>query len=263
MSSTNLIVWDLDDTLLDNVHDYSQPILDSISLIVQTLGRHAPHVKEIMRIEDDIDKGRIKEINPRTGEPYLFGMDRFPGSLVETYRFIAEEVGEEPIPEVESQLSNIGLTAFDPSRYAGNIKPGVLQVLQQVRDLGADQVLLTKGDQQVQENKLAAFEAAGLLTYFEETKIVPTKGAAEFLEVAAWAEAQSASGLAARVSIGNSYGSDIAPALEAGYIGIHVPVWNWEEIHMKDELRAAAEANDAVTIVDELVNVPEVLAEIL
>ena len=257
-----LVVWDLDDTLLDNVHDYSQPILDSISLIVQTLGRRAPHVKDIMQIEDKLDKDRRFEINPRTGEQFLYGMDRFPGSMVETYRYICAEVGVEPLSATEEQLYAIGMRAFDPDRYAHGIKPGTLQVLQQVRDLDAMQVLLTKGDQRVQENKLVALGKAGLLTYFEETQIVPEKGVAEFSGVLGAAERHAGHALRA-VSVGNSYGSDIAPALDAGFFGIHVPVWNWEEIHKKDEIRADAEANDAVTIVDELTDVPSALEALL
>ena len=257
-----LIVWDLDDTLITNVHDYSQPILDSISLIVTALGRRAPHVKEIMRIEDEIDKGRIKKINPRTGEPYLFGMDRFPGSLVATYAHICREVGVEPDEIVERELWEIGMQAFDESRYAGNIRPETRDVLSVVAGMDTVQVLLTKGDQNVQERKLHALGEADLLRYFQETLIVPQKAAPEFTEVATWAESRSGD-IQEKVSIGNSYRSDIEPAIEAGYVGIHVPVWNWEEIHKKDELRADAEANDAVTIVEDLGDVPAVLAEIL
>lgn len=255
-----LIVWDLDDTLMDNVHDYSQPILDSIAVIVRELGHKAPHVKDIMRIEDEIDKARISEINPRTGEPYLFGMDRFPGSMVQTYAHICREVGVEPDDVVKRELWNIGMQAFDESRYAGNIRPEAGDVLAAAAKMSVAQVLMTKGDQRVQERKLHALGEVDLLRYFQETLIVPQKAATEFTEVATWADSRICAGLTF-VSVGNSYRSDIEPALESGYRGILVPVWNWEEIHNKEELYAQADADDRVFIADALSGIPAILAE--
>ena len=77
-----LFVFDLDDTLIDNVQDYANPILNACGLINQTLGSRAPHVSKLIAIEQEIDKRRIKEINPDTNKPYLYSMERFPSSLV-------------------------------------------------------------------------------------------------------------------------------------------------------------------------------------
>lgn len=251
----NLIVWDLDDTLMDNVHDYSSSILESINTIVQVLGRRAPHVKEIMRIEDEIDTARITQINPKTGEQFLFSKDRFPGSLAETYRYICVEVGVQPYQSVEDRLWEIGSRAFDKNRYRKNIHPAAKNILLTAKAQGFVQVLMTKGDTWVQERKLEALDRAGLLDVFSWTEIVPQKGQAEFREVIAEFEGQYDCAPALAVSIGNSYGSDIEPALDVGFSGILVPVWNWEEIQQKDELLAKAESRSGVVVVDGLENV--------
>lgn len=45
-----LFVFDLDDTLIDNVHDYADPLLDACRLIIKTLGNKAPHVSKIIAL---------------------------------------------------------------------------------------------------------------------------------------------------------------------------------------------------------------------
>src|SRR3990167_3952598 len=103
-----LFVFDLDDTLIDNVHDYAQPILDATSLIVEELRSKAPHVTRIINLEQEIDSRRVKEINPQTGKPFLFSMDRFPGSLVEVYRHICKEARVPSKGIVDAKLFSIG-----------------------------------------------------------------------------------------------------------------------------------------------------------
>jgi putative hydrolase of the HAD superfamily len=251
---SRLIVWDLDDTIMDNVHDYSQPILDTLSVIVRELGRKAPHVTELMRIEHEIDKNRIQEINPETGEKFLFSMERFPGSQVETYRYLCREVRVKPDAAVEQELWNIGMRAFDPERYIKNIRPEAKAVVEQLHVIGTRQVLMTKGDDRVQEKKLVALRKAGLYRKFDWVRVVPTKDAEDFKEVM-----RNVSVSLSYISIGNSFGSDIKPALDAGYTGILVPTWSWEEIHQKDELYALAEEDDRVFIAETLADVPAIV----
>src|SRR3989344_4876632 len=156
-----LFVFDLDDTLIDNVHDYAQPTLDATSLIVEELRSKAPHVTKIINLEHEIDSRRVKEINPSTGKPFLFSMDRFPGSLVEVYRHICGQAKVESQVNVEEQLFEIGLMAFDENKYKFNIKPGAKFVVDFLKDHGDTTVLLTKGDRDVQTKKVTALENAG------------------------------------------------------------------------------------------------------
>ena len=90
--------------------------------VIQVLGEKAPHVSQIVAMEQEIDKRRVRETNPSTGRPYFYSMERFPGSLVETYNQICRKVGELPLPEVQSALYEIGLGAFNERRYGKNLK---------------------------------------------------------------------------------------------------------------------------------------------
>src|SRR3989344_4171220 len=59
-----VFVFDLDDTLMDNVHDYAGPILDMARVIIREWGSRAPHVSVIIAKEEEIDKARVHEVNP-------------------------------------------------------------------------------------------------------------------------------------------------------------------------------------------------------
>ncbi len=215
-------VWDLDDTLMDNTHDYAKPILDACWLIVKTLGCRAPHVTEIINMEHEIDRRRVKEINPKTGNPFLYSMKRFPGSQVETYREICRKVGIKPETDVEKKLYSLGLRAFDKKRYLKDIKSEALPVLKFLADQKDVSLLLTKGDNWVQKKKIAVLKTAGLLDYFSQVRIVDDKTPDDF---ELFAKGYDGNNL---YSVGNSYGSDIIPALKAGFRGIFIPVDTWE-----------------------------------
>lgn len=240
---SRLFVFDLDDTLIDNVHDYTEPILDSIKIIIQALGSKAPHVTKLITIEHEIDARRVHEINPETGKEFLYCMERFPGSQVETYREICQQIGVDPNPAVEAELYQTGMQAFDESRYRRNIKPGAKVVLDFLHDQGDTLVLLSKGDPRVQEKKLVALRQAGL-NCFTKVLVVDTKTPEMFREIR-----DEFAGLSP-ISVGNSYDSDIIPALEVGYFGIYIPVETWEVIGKMEEIAAKVDKSHCLIFTD-------------
>ncbi len=226
-----LFVFDLDDTLIDNVHDYAKPILNACGLIIQTLGSRAPHVSKLIAIEQEIDKHRIKEINPDTNKPYLYSMERFPSSLVETYREICQPARITPKPEIEEELYNIGLQAFNEDQYVKNTKPHTLSTLDFLREQGDTLMLCSKGDKRVQGKKLSALKSEGI-DHFSKIIVVDDKTPDNFKKLSkGFTRCQ-------RYSIGNSYTSDIVPALEAGFKGIYIPVETWETVGKMEEIHA-------------------------
>ncbi|HEY4521810.1 MAG TPA: hypothetical protein VJH05_01570 [Candidatus Paceibacterota bacterium] len=227
-----LFVFDLDDTLIDNVHDYAQPILDATSLIVEELRSKAPHVTRIINLEQEIDSRRVKEINPQTGKPFLFSMDRFPGSLVEVYRYICKQAKINPKAQTEERLFAIGLKAFDEQRYGSNIILGAKTIVDFLRNQGDVVVLLTKGDKSVQRKKIMALGSAHI--NFDNICVVETKNFKHFQQMTNFCFPPCQKWF----SVGNSYESDIAPALEVGYKGILIPVETWEVIGKMEEILA-------------------------
>ncbi|MDA2921819.1 HAD family hydrolase [Patescibacteria group bacterium AH-259-L07] len=234
-----LFVFDLDNTLIDNVHDYSDPILDATRLIIKTLGNKAPHVLEIIQMEQKLDKDRIYEINPSTGKPYYCSMGRFPGTFVIVYQQLCRQAGVTPKKETEKQIYDICMQAFDESRYAHNVKPEALPVLDFLALQGDAVGLCTKGDRPAQNRKIAALKHVGI-KHFSQIKIVDInddnretgeKTPHDFQKLAQGFTNYT-------LSVGDSYGSDIVPALEAGFKGIFIPVRDWTTIGKMDEILA-------------------------
>lgn len=250
-----VFVFDLDDTLIDNIHDYAEPILDTCRLIVRTLGRKAPHVDVIIALEHEIDSRRVKETNPATGKPYLYSMERFPGTCVEVYREIARRAGIIPDPELEKEFYAIGMQAFDESRYAKNIIPRAKEVLDFLRSEHDFLRLLTKGDSRVQEKKLASLRSSGINHFMAfGWRVVEQKNFAEFkkIMISVYRDCDDLQEVSPRrfYSVGNSYDSDIKPALAAGFKGILVPVETWDLIGKMDDVVREAKDNGILVFND-------------
>lgn len=245
-----LFVFDLDDTLLHNVHDYANPILAVPKIIIDTLGPKAPHAGVIVEMMGEIDRRRVHEANPATGEPFLYSMERFPGSCVETYRKICARIEVAPDPLIESFLYDVGMTAFDENRYHRNIVPGAKRVLDFLAAQGDTLILLTKGDPRVQRRKLKALQAKGIK--FDTVAIVKGDKTPRMFR-----NAHSYYPNRSPISVGNSYESDILPALEAGYFGIYIPLETWETLGRMEEIRTQADTTRC-RILDDLTQIIEI-----
>lgn len=242
-----LFVFDLDDTLIDNVHDYAKPILDAAWLIIQTLGKKAPHVSKVIAMEQEIDLRRVKEINPQTSQPYLYSMERFPSSLVATYNEICHITHQSPDKKIQEQLYHIGLQAFDKEMYFQNIAPDAKKVLEFLYRRNDHLILCTKGDERVQKNKIAALAAMGLTPFFSDTIIIEQKNTEMFAKLATRCSGHC-------YSVGNSYESDIAPALASpGFRGILIPVETWESIG-----KPKHESSENVYVLDNLAQIMDI-----
>lgn len=238
MIKPSLFVFDLDDTLMDNVHDYAEPILEMSRVIIKELGPAAPHVSALIALEQEIDKRRVKEVNPDTGKPFGYTMERFPGTMVETYRAVCAKSGITPEPRIESNLYRIGMLAFDKAQYKQNIKPNALHLLKTLHENRCEVVILTKGDPRVQNLKVEALK----------TQLKQSSGDANaitgytIVEVVKTAEEFNALRLLSRnrhdapYAIGNDYDKDIVPALAAhpSFRGIWIPVETWETLGTTD-----------------------------
>ena len=218
-----LFVFDLDDTLVDTVHDYARPIIDACLFIIEALGNRAPHISKMVAMEQKIDRRLIKTINPKTGRSYSWSMERFPTSLMELYETICQEAKIAPKKDIADTLYHIGLRAFDESRYAKNINPYALSVLNFLREQNDTLILCSKGDSRVQNKKVNALRQVGI-NHFPIVHIVEEKTQAVFSELS------EDFGGYSLYSVGNSYSSDILPALEAGFFGIYIPIETWETI---------------------------------
>ncbi len=226
----NTLIFDLDDTLYWNTDDYSYPILKFEKLLLDALGHRAPYIEEIQKSFGQIDKDRVNKINPITNLPYGYSMERFPGSMVECYRQICQQ---QEIPfnmETAETITQIGYEAFSLDLYKkkGLVK-GAAETLTYLKERGDLLILLTKGDKRVQEQKISALK---LKNWFDKIFIVPSKTKETFREISAGIRNTTVVW-----SVGNSFTSDIQPALEAGVKGIYIPYETWESQDEKELLR--------------------------
>jgi putative hydrolase of the HAD superfamily len=221
MSERKVFIFDLDDTLYWNVHDYCYPILKFEKFILDTLGHKAPHIAVLLELEHQIDQRRVAEINPKTGKKFGYSMDRFPGTLVEVYRTICSRKNMPFDKKIADEIWQIGTKAFDVNRYKKNgLVKGAAEVLDFLKERGDRLILLTRGDEYVQRLKI---NSLGLSEWFSRTRLVPAKDKAIFEKI------KSESSNKRKIySVDNSFRSDIRPALEADLLGIYIPCETWE-----------------------------------
>jgi putative hydrolase of the HAD superfamily len=223
-----LWVFDGDDTLwyVEDLYDQART---SASLVVRADGLD-PHRWELIERRIDFDNVAI----------YGLSSTRFPTSCVEAYAVLAREYSREPDPAVSEQVWSAAMSVF---RSVAPVHPDARRVVDALRAKGPV-VLLTKGDEAVQEKRIAD---AGLVGVFDEIRIVHEKGESEFQAVlgaygfdptSAW-------------SIGNSVRSDINPALQVGMNAV------WIDAHVWEFERVEAEPCDArLRVVSNLRDVP-------
>jgi putative hydrolase of the HAD superfamily len=146
---------------------------------------------------------------------YGFGVKSFTLSMIET----ALSVTDGNVPG--SVIGDIIALGRDMLVHPVNPYPGVRETLAALKP-SYKLLVVTRGDLIDQERKLAA---SGLLDYFAEIEIVSDKTTSVYTRIFN----RHGDGPARAMMIGNSMRADVAPALEAGAWGVHVPsehVWS-------------------------------------
>ena len=193
------LIVDADDTLWEN-NVYYEQCFDAFAelMVAQGFGR-----EEARRTADAVERERI---------PQAYAPEEFAPSLIITYRRLCEKHNRPVDDQVLGEVWEIGQAVIE---YPLVLLEDVVETLARLSGR-CRLLLLTKGDQEVQGDKLAR---SGLGHLFEGVHIVSEK------------DADVLRGLLARYElrpertwmVGNSPRSDINPALEAGIGAIYVP----------------------------------------
>jgi putative hydrolase of the HAD superfamily len=202
------LIVDADDTLWENNIYYEQCIAAFVELMVaQGFGQ-----EEAERTLDTVERERI---------PQAYAPEEFGRSLLIAYRRLCQSHDRPVEDEVSAAVWEIGQAVIE---YPIVLLDGVAETLARLSG-PCRLLLLTKGDRENQESKLAR---SGLGHLFDGVHIVPEK------------DAEVIRGLLAHYGlepeqtwmVGNSPRSDINPALEAGIGAIYVPHPNtWQLEH--------------------------------
>ncbi len=206
-SRIRLIAIDADDTLWDCQSHFDR----AIAIFRETLSGYAPE-------EDLFDALTRRELGNM--EALGFGGKAFTISMIETAIAFGADRGQ------IDRVLKAGRSVID---MPATPLPGVMETLQALQGQ-YKLVLYTKGDLQEQAGKI---RRSGLEPFFDETLIVPHKDAEAYLALC------DSAGVTPDefAMVGNSFKSDIAPVLETGGWGIHVPCplsWAYEDVEEYD-----------------------------
>ncbi|MCL6282792.1 HAD family hydrolase [Ruegeria sp. 2012CJ41-6] len=206
-----LVGFDADDTLWHNER-FFQLTQDRFA---DLLADHA---------ERDHLMDRLLAAERRNLGRYGYGIKGFVLSMIET----ALEVTEDRVPA--SAIRELIEAGHEMLAHPIELLPHAAEAVAAVADTHRV-VLVTKGDLLDQERKLAQ---SGLGDLFDAVEIVSEKTA----EVYADLFARHGEGAERAMMVGNSIRSDVAPVIQVGGWGVHVPhalLWDLERAETPDQ----------------------------
>ena len=217
------LIIDADDTLWENNIFYEECLVEFADLIAEQ-GFDAEEAEATMTV---VEKERIPEVG--------YAPEEFARSLVVTYERVCERHQAAVRDDVARAVLEIGRKV-----QAYPIVPldGVEETLEKL--CGSYRLLLlTKGDRDVQEDKL---ERSGLGRFFDAVHVPPEKDVDVFRDLIEMYDLHPEQ----TWMVGNSPRSDINPAVEAGIGGIYVPHPNTWGLELEEVV-----ASERVTVVRE------------
>lgn len=203
------IIFDGDDTLWE-----TQPLYERSK--ERFLG-----VMELQGFDPYEAKQRFDAIEINNARLLGFSKLRFPKSMSDTYRTLCQSHNKAVDESVGSIVESIGKSAYADSP---RLFEGVREVLEKLRARNLCLILATKGDYDVQEQKISV---SGLRRYFQHEYILALKDESELTRIAK----ETNLDIRESWSIGNSIRSDINPALRVGMKAIWIPnrAWDFED----------------------------------
>lgn len=224
---------DADDTLWENNIHYEDCMADFVALMNQQ-GFDPGEVEETA---NEVERERI----PKVG----YAPEEFARSLVITYERLCERHGQPKRDEVGQAALQIGRRVV---QYPITLLDGVETTLARLSER-YQLLLLTKGDQAAQEDKVAR---SGLGRFFEAVHVVREKDAGVFRDLIERHDLHPAR----TWMVGNSPRSDVNPAVEAGLHAVFVPHPNTWELEIEEVVDS-----DRVTVLHKFGDLPTFFAE--
>ena len=225
-----LVILDLDDTLIETAPLYA------------AAARRMRQIVEGEGIDADAYDKRRTAIDIALVREMALSREQFPEAAVRAYEELSRERGTAPDPAVSAELRATGAGVF--TGLAPNI-PGAEGALRELQRRGVKLVVLTKGDESVQAERIAR---SGLRRYLSGVFVVPEKSDMLFRAIALWAGVAPGD----TVAVGNSRPSDVDPAVRQGMSGVVVgakDVWRYEDrdSSIPDEARARVRQVRSIT----------------
>lgn len=243
---THLLLFDLDDTLVDTSDIYWQTKSLFIQLIESLIdGQDTPHTLTWESLED-----MFEAIDEKNMLKMGFHPTRYSYTMQEMYIEIAKTYSLELSVIIEKKIKNIANNILN---NIPRLIPGAKNVLQKLKKSGNYRlVMVTRGIPEIQEKKINKYN---LDAYFDTCFVVDNKNAKLYSDIIhhlgftplnTWI-------------IGDSIKSEINPALEIGahcilYLYYH-HTYRWKQEHSEKS------TNEGYPVIKELNKIPYVLTQ--
>jgi putative hydrolase of the HAD superfamily len=230
-----VIVFDGDDTLWATEALYDEARASS-GAIVEDLGLDPHRFDELQR---QVDVTNVKR--------YGFSKVRFPTSSKEAYEALVAEAGLKAVPSVAQAVYRASARVFEvPAPLNPQARATLRQMKEQYRV-----TVRTKGDSWVQRKRLAD---SGLVPLLDGACIVDEKDSTSFKGMLT----DLGTDVSSAWSVGNSYGSDVHPAVEVGMRALWIAAQVWaHELSLSARVITSDDPN--VFVASELAEVQRII----
>ncbi|MFC4769627.1 HAD family hydrolase [Effusibacillus consociatus] len=241
---TQHILLDLDDTLIHCNRHFTltrEKFLDHMMVLFQDYP-----------IDRDLVDKTQQQIDVAGVEQKGLGKNRFPESLVQTYRLMCGKYGKTPNKQEEKEIFQLGHSVYD---FEVELYPDALSTIEQLIRQGHELYLYTGGDFKIQTQKVLNAGLDGIFP--EERRFICEHKNTLILKKILRRENLDPSHT---WMVGNSARNDIRPALELGLHAIHIPdAYGWEYDHVELDIPAKGHFH----VLKSIREVPDVIAESL
>lgn len=227
------LLFDLDDTLIHCNRFFNEARSEFLAAMGDFFQAWNPDMKMIEETQHTVDLSGI--------ENHGLGKNRFPESLVSTYRLFCDKFGKEPNRQEEETLLAIGYGVYTKPV---ELYPHAHETLRSLCEAGHELFLYTGGDQEIQTAKVLN---AGLQEIFPAHRrfISEHKNRDVLARIIAMNELDREH----TWMIGNSARNDIRPALEEGIHAIHLPDsggWSFDHADLNVPLKSRFHTLDTI-----------------
>lgn len=203
---TVAITVDLDDTIIMTQRDFED-----------AREWFADYVSDTYDVEFEEAKSTQSEMSKELLDKYGLSIERFPNACVRALETLVDNPSQEDI----NRVFEIGRSAFkeDYQYEERGFRDGCLDLIYLCQDLSDKLVLLTSGDERLQNRKI---EALNLREMFDEVRIVEMGRKSSYLS-------ELRESFDRVIHIGNSESSDVNAAVDAGVHCVYVPEGEWRD----------------------------------
>lgn len=208
-------IFDLDDTLIPTEGHYLCAQKEFLDFVLDSFKSVRLSPEKIHNMHSTRQLDLVKRVG--------FNTEVFPQALKYTYAKIAEGFGinsNESIAGAQHAY-RIGKSVFDEKKWlSAGLYPGVEDVLNFLASRGSDLSMITLGDSRMQRKKV---KVMGLEKWFSEDNIyvdLREKGS-KIRDISSGKDKNE------MWFVGNSFNSDIRPALKEGIGAIYIPQNTW------------------------------------